>query len=547
MSDMTTSASWLALEAHRDAFKTMHIADLFAAEPDRADHMWLTHEGLSLDYSKNRINRETLRLLLAFAKARRLETWRDRMAEGEAINNTEHRAALHMALRDKSGIIGCDKSISDEIRAERARMKVFVEKVLSGQYRVHNDKPVKYVVNIGIGGSHLGPQAALDALGAAYGTGLDIHFVSNVDAHAIEAVLKQVDPETTLFIIASKTFTTLETMANAQKARVWLREKLGDTADMTRHFVALSADMDRVKAFGIVPDATFRMWDFVGGRLSVWSVIGLSLALGIGWQNFERFLDGGHAMDRHFLTAPLAHNMPVIMGLTGIWNGNFLGAKTHAILPYDQRLDRFIDHLQQLDMESNGKCVNREGAPVDYATGPVVWGRAGTNGPHAFYQLIHQGTQLIPADFIAILHPDHGDLAQHRLLLANVLAQTEALMLGRDERDSYADMLAGGMAKDDAAWLARHRRFAGNIPTNTLFLDRLDPFHFGQLLALYEHRIFVQGVLWNINSFDQWGVELGKVLAQAIHKDLIAKEPVTGHDPSTNRLSNLVKAALDRG
>lgn len=544
MSDMTTSASWQALWAHRTAHGDMRMSALFEADSGRAERMYLSHMGLSLDYSKNRVTTETMRLLFGLAQTRGLATWRNRMVEGEAINNTENRAVLHMALRDRQGHLIANKAVHDVVSSELARMKEFVAQVLDGRWCAHDDKPIKHVVNIGIGGSHLGPQAAYEALAPTCRTRVHVHYVSNMDAHDMDRVLRRIEPEATIFIIASKTFTTAETMANAKRAQAFLAQQLGPDADIQCHFVAITGNADRAQAFGIKPDAVFSMWDWVGGRYSVWSAIGLSLALGIGWENFEQLLDGGHAMDRHFVDAPLERNMPVIMGLIGLWNSNFLGAKTHAVLPYDQRLDRFIDHLQQLDMESNGKRVNREGAPVDYATGPVVWGRAGTNGQHAFYQLVHQGTQLVPADFIAVLKPDHDAMDQHRHVLANVLAQTKALMLGRTEKTARACMLDADIEGDKAAWLAPHRSFPGNIPTNTLLLDRLDPFHLGQLLALYEHKVFVQGIVWNINSFDQWGVELGKELAASVYEDLGQTGKGGVHDASTNHLVSVIRAAL---
>ncbi|WP_281300332.1 MULTISPECIES: glucose-6-phosphate isomerase [unclassified Iodidimonas] len=548
MSDLTSSGAWTSLAAHRDALGDQKIIDLFQSEPDRATRMWIENKGLALDYSKNRASAETMRLLFALARSRRLEEWRDRMFEGEPINGTEHRAVLHSALRAGSDqIIKIDgENIMELVTAELARMKDFVHAVHEGRWRGHSGKPIDTIVNIGIGGSHLGPQAAMEALSAHAVPGIRTHFVSNVDAHDIAPVLAGIDPETVLFVIASKTFTTQETMTNAMTARRWLVAKMGgDEGAVAHHFVALSTNARAVADFGIDSGNVFHFWDWVGGRYSLWSAIGLSLALGIGWENFSQMLAGGRAMDRHFQAAPLERNMPVVMGLLGLWYSNFMGAETYAVLPYDQRLDRFVDHLQQLDMESNGKRVNREGAPVDYTTGPVIWGRTGTNGQHAFYQLIHQGTRLIPADFIAILKADHDHLDHHRILLSNVLAQTEALMIGKSTDKVLADLLAQGLSKEKAALLAPHKSFPGNIPTNSLLLDRLDPFHFGQLLALYEHKVFVQGVIWNINSFDQWGVELGKVLAKTTLADLSGTGPITGHDPSTNHLAMIMRETLD--
>lgn len=549
MSELTSMAAWAALEAHRDSIGDIRTADLFREDKERAGRFSLRAGGLYLDYSKHRITTETMRLLLALAEARGLQRWRQRMFEGEPINSTEQRAVLHMALRDRTESVWNAEGapVSAGIRETRDRMLAFVDAVHQAAWRGHRGQPVRHVVTIGIGGSHLGPEAAVEALAAHHVPGIDIRFLSNIDGHDALRAFNGLDPDRTLFLIASKTFITVETMTNAGAARRWLLDHMdGDESAIGKHFIALSTNEEAVRAFGIAPDNMFGFHDWVGGRYSLWSAIGLPVALAVGRKNFEGLLDGAHAMDRHFTDAPLAQNMPAILGLLAIWNSNFLGADSIAILPYDQRLDRFVDHLQQLDMESNGKRVNREGAAVDYQTGQIIWGRPGTNGQHAFYQLIHQGTKLVPADIIAVLHPDHPYREHHRILLANALAQGEALMQGRDSETAKAEMLAAGMARDEAARLAPHRTFPGNIPTATLLLDRLDPFHFGQLLALYEHKVFVEGIIWNINSFDQWGVELGKVLANRLSAELGSDAALGDHDGSTAALAMIVRKALER-
>ncbi|MFQ5348377.1 MAG: glucose-6-phosphate isomerase [Rhodothalassiaceae bacterium] len=538
MPSLSDSPAWRALRQQAAAMRHVHMRDLFAADPGRAARYSLDAGDLFLDYSKNRVDDETWRRLFAFAREGDLEGWRARMFAGEKINFTEGRAALHVALRDRSGraflLDGVD--VSRDVRAELARMQSFVARVHDGAWRGATGAPIRHVVNIGIGGSHLGPEAALTALEAYHHPELAVHFVANLDGNDLAAVLESVPAEETLFIVASKTFTTLETMRNARSARDWLQARLGDRTAVARHFIAVSTNEPAVRDFGIDVANMFRFWDWVGGRYSLWSAIGLAVALGIGWRNFERLLDGAHAMDRHFENAPLQENMPVLLGLLDIWYAGHLGAASRAVLPYDQRLDRLVDHLQQLEMESNGKRIDRAGHSVDYATGPVLWGRAGTNGQHAFYQLLHQGTQLVPADFVLVAEPAHDFEAHHPPLLANALAQAEALMAGRDRKHAEQEMIAEGLDPARAAALAPHRSFPGNRPSSLLLLPRLDPFHVGQLVALYEHRVFVEGTLLAINSFDQWGVELGKKLAGDVLPILEEGREDTAHDASTRAL-----------
>ena len=554
MTVLSDSPEWRALAEQAAALRHVHMRDLFTADPGRATRYTLAADGLVLDYSKNRADEETWRRLFALARAADLEGWRGRMFAGEAINFTEGRAALHVALRNRSErafpVAGSD--VMPAVRAELERMRDFVERVHSDAWRGATGAPIRHIVNIGIGGSHLGPEAAMEALEAYRRPNIAVHFVANLDGNDLSSVLERVRAEATLFIVASKSFTTLETMINARSARDWLLARLGDEAAVARHFVAVSTNEAAVRAFGIDPANMFRFWDWVGGRYSLWSAIGLVLALGLGWRNFERLLDGAHAMDRHFERAPLARNMPALLGLLGVWYESHLGAESRAILPYDQRLDRLVDHLQQLDMESNGKRTDRDGRTVDYATGAVLWGRAGTNGQHAFHQLLHQGTRLVPVDFILVAEPAH-DFPHHQPpLLANALAQAEALLLGKDRETAEREMIAGGMDPEEAARLAPHRSFPGNRPSNLLVLPRLDPFHFGQLVALHEHRVFVEGVLLRVNSFDQWGVELGKALAKSVLPALGGEAPADGHDASTaamiERLRTMAQApaiALD--
>ena len=539
----TDLPAWRALEVHADATRERHLRDLFAADPDRFTRFSLTLGDLLFDYSKNRIDAETVRLLLELARQADLEARRNAMFAGEKINTTERRAVLHVALRNRSErpllIDGDD--VMPEVRRVLARMRAFSEAVCSGSWLGYSGKPMTDVVNIGIGGSDLGPKMVTTAL-TPYADGPRTHFVSNVDGSDMAETLTGLDPATTLFLVASKTFTTQETMTNAHSARTWFLRSAEDEAAVAKHFVALSTNRAEVVAFGIDPENMFTFWDWVGGRYSLWSAIGLSIALAVGMDRFEALLAGAHAVDEHFRSEPLEHNIPVIMGLLGIWYNNFLGAQSHVILPYDHYLEHFASYFQQGDMESNGKRTTSGGEPVATTTGPVIWGQPGTNGQHAFYQLIHQGTKLIPADFLAaaVSHNPIGD--HHPKLLANFFAQTEALMLGRTAEETRAELSSERVTGEQLDLLTAAKTFEGNRPTNAFLYHQLDPATLGTLIALYEHKIFVQGVIWGINSFDQMGVELGKQLAQAVLPELEGDEEIQGHDGSTNGLINYYKS-----
>jgi glucose-6-phosphate isomerase len=557
MSVLTRSAAWQALERHASAMAGVHLRELFAADPDRFARFSLREGDLLLDYAKHRITEETIGLLLDLARDGDLEGWRARMFQGERINPTEHRPVLHVALRNRSNrpILADGHDVMPQVNAVLRRMRDFSERVRDGAWRGHTGAAVTDVVNIGIGGSDLGPFMVCEALkpyqrGGAQAAEDDSphqrplrpHFVSNVDGAHLLDTLAGLDPARTLFVVASKTFTTQETMTNAASARRWLVGALGDERAVAKHFVAVSTNAEAVAAFGIDRANMFEFWDWVGGRYSLWSAIGLPIALALGFARFEELLAGAHAMDEHFRTAPLERNMPVILGLLGIWYRDFLGACSHAVLPYDQHLHRLPAYLQQADMESNGKSVRRDGARVDYATGPIVWGEPGTNGQHAFYQLMHQGTELIPADFLAAAESltPLGD--HHDKLLANFFAQTEALAFGRTADEARAELAAAGLSGAALEALLPHKVFEGNRPSTSILYRRLDPATLGKLIALYEHKIFTQGVLWQINSFDQWGVELGKQLAQVILPELAGSEPIRSHDSSTNGLINHMKS-----
>lgn len=548
MSALTESKAWKALAAHHGSMAQLHMRDLFAQDAERFEKFSLQFDGILLDYSKNLITEETMALLLDLARHADVEGWRGRMFAGERINFTENRAVLHVALRNRSERPICvdGKDVMPEVRRVLAQMRSFTETVRNGAWRGYTGQPIRDVVNIGIGGSDLGPVMVTEALKRYARPDLNVHFVSNVDGTHIAETLAKVQPETTLFIVASKTFTTQETLANAHTARAWFLEAARDEGAIARHFVALSTNAQEVARFGIDTRNMFEFWDWVGGRYSLWSAIGLSIALYIGMDNFEELLQGAYEMDEHFRNAPLERNMPVIMALLGVWYRDFFDAATHAILPYDQYLHRFPAYFQQGDMESNGKRVTRDGEIVDYATGPVIWGEPGTNGQHAFYQLIHQGTQLVPADFLAAVEPSHSIGRHHELLLSNFFAQTEALMKGKTEEEARAELMAQGVQGEALERLLPHKVFPGNRPTNSILYQKLTPRTLGSLIALYEHKIFVQGVIWNVNSFDQWGVELGKQLAQAILPELEGDEPVTSHDASTNGLINYYKAHRPR-
>ena len=544
---LTDLPAWKALKAHHREVAELSMRELFAADPGRFEKFSLRWDEFLFDFSKNRITAETLPLLLDLARQVGLGARIEAMFGGRRINRTEDRAVLHVALRNRGGrpmtVDGVD--VMPKVRAVLDKMRAFSEEVRSGRWLGFTGKPMTDVVNIGIGGSDLGPLMVCEALRHYAHPRLRVHFVSNVDATHLAETLKSLDPATTLFIVASKTFTTQETLTNAWSARDWLVAKLGDEAAVGRHFVALSTNAEAVGAFGIDPENMFEFWDWVGGRYSLWSAIGLSIALAVGMDRFEELLDGAHAVDEHFRSAPLEENVPVIMALLGVWYVNFFGAESHAVLPYEQYLSRFPAYLQQGDMESNGKRVTLDGEVVDYATGPIIWGEPGTNGQHAFYQLIHQGTRLIPCDFIAGVN-SLNPLGRHQpILLSNFLAQTEALMKGKSEAEARAELEASGLAPDEVEKLLPHKVFPGNRPTNSLLYRRLTPRTLGALIALYEHKIFVQGVVWNVNSFDQWGVELGKQLAKAILPELEGEKAPTGHDSSTLGLIEYYRAMTE--
>ncbi len=513
---------------------------LFDDDPERFARFSVRLDDMLLDYSKNLVTRETLGLLFALAREVQVESWRDRMFSGAKINFTEHRAVLHTALRaaidsDHPPILLDGQDVLPGVRRVMDKMRSFSDRVRSGELRGYTGKIISDVVNIGIGGSFLGPMMVCRAL-HSYSGHVKVHFVSNVDGTDLLEKLEQLNPETTLFIIASKTFTTQETLMNARSARDWFLRSAIDPKHVARHFVALSTNARKVAEFGIDEENMFEFSDWVGGRYSLWSAIGLSIALAVGMDNFEELLRGGYAMDRHFRTAPLEQNMPVIMALLGVWYNNFHRCSTQVLLPYDQALEHFVSYFQQADMESNGKRVDRDGNAVDYATGPVLWGGVGTNGQHAYFQLLHQGTQMIPADFIAVSQTQYPLGEHHEVLLSNYFAQTEALMRGKDEAEARAELHASGMNAKEIEALLPHKVFAGNKPTNSLLFQRLTPNSLGRLIALYEHKIFVQGIIWNINSFDQWGVELGKQLATHIQAELRSGTEVSTHDSSTNGL-----------
>ena len=534
MSELTESAAWRALVDHHARVESAHMRELFERDPDRFRRFSLRDCGILLDYSKNRVTGETMDLLRALARESNVMGHARAMLSGAAINSTENRAVLHPLLRDSRESPACD--VDEAMRAGVERnleaMERFSAAVRSGRWRGLTGERITDVVNIGIGGSDLGPRMVCRAL-APFTDGPTMHFVSNVDGSHLSSVLGRLEPDRTLFVVASKTFTTLETMANARTARQWLVAALGDDAAVARHFAAASTNSAAVAEFGIAPGNRFGFQEWVGGRYSLWSAIGLPIAISAGMTRFRELLAGAHAMDLHFRDSPLDGNMPVTLALLGIWYVNFFGAETHAVLAYDQRLDRLAAHLQQLDMESNGKSVTIAAAAIDYATGPVVWGEPGTNGQHAFFQLLHQGTRLVPADFIVAVRCDHDLADQHRLLAASCLAQTEALMRGRPAWEVESDLQARRLPNGAIGRLAPHRVFAGNRPTNTLLLDRLDAFTLGALIALYEHKVFVQGAIWRVNSFDQWGVELGKALATEIGSELTASGSAGAHDSST--------------
>lgn len=541
-SNLTQSPAWQKLAAHQKQLETTTMRELFAKDPDRFNKFSIEFGGILYDFSKNRITEETLDLLVSLAEQAKLKEMAEAMFTGEKINVTERRAVLHTALRNRSNnpVYVDGKDVMPDVNRVLAKMKDFCARVRSGEWKGYTGKAITDVVNIGIGGSDLGPCMVCEAL-APYQSILTPHFVSNVDGTHIVETVKKLDPETTLFIVASKTFTTQETMTNAHSAKKWLLDALKDEKAVASHFVALSTNREEVEKFGIDPNNMFEFWNWVGGRYSLWSAIGLSIALAVGFENFEELLAGAHEADVYFRTTPYKQNIPVVMALLGVWYNNFWNAETQAILPYDQYMRRFAAYLQQGDMESNGKGVDREGNRVDYSTGQIVWGEPGTNGQHAFYQLIHQGTKLIPCDFLMPVqtHNPIGD--HHQKLVANFIAQTEALMKGKTEEEAYQELLKSGLDDAEAKRLAPSKVFTGNRPTSSFFFTKLTPRMLGKLISFYEMKIFVQGIVWNVNSFDQMGVELGKQLAKAVLPELVSSAPTTSHDASTNALVEYYK------
>merc|ERR1712212_366914 len=551
---LTSDEAYKALQAYYDANgKDINIAKLFSEDPERftkfSEILTTPKDGeILVDYSKNRINDEVFQLLVNLAKSRKLEAAREQLFTGEAINFTENRAVLHIALRNRSNVDIVDsvtgENVVPKVNAVLKHMGEFCGRVVSGEWKGYTGKSITDVVNIGIGGSDLGPLMVTEAL-KPYQVGPKVHFISNIDGTHAAEVLKKLNSETTLFVIASKTFTTQETITNATTAKMWLLESAKDESAVAKHFVALSTNKPKVADFGIdAENNMFEFWDWVGGRYSLWSAIGMTIALHIGYDNFVDLLGGAHWMDNHFRTAPMESNLPVILAVLGIWYGNFYGAETHALLPYDQYMHRFAAYFQQGDMESNGKYITRSGNKVNYNTGPIVWGEPGTNGHHAFCQLIHQGTRIVPADFIAPVNSQNNirDGLHHKILLSNFLAQTEALMKGKSEDEVVKELKASGKSEADINKIKPHKVFEGNRPSNSIMVEKLTPFTLGSLIAIYEHKIFTQGCIWDINSYDQWGVELGKQLAKAIEPELGDKSTViTSHDASTNGLINFIK------
>jgi glucose-6-phosphate isomerase len=536
MSMLTDSRAWQSLTQHHRSTAQLHMRDLFAADPQRFQKFSIRWNDLLVDYSKNRITDETMPLLLNLAREADVKGWMDKMFDGEKINVTEQRAVLHVALRNRSNrpIIVDGENVMPAVNDVLTHMRAFTESVRNGEWKGYTGKAITDVVNIGIGGSDLGPVMVTEALRPYGHDRINVHFVSNVDGTHIAETVKRLNPETTLFIVASKTFTTQETITNAESAKHWFLKHAKDVSAVAKHFVAVSTNAKAVAAFGIDTKNMFGFWDWVGGRYSLWSAIGLSIALHIGMDNFEELLTGAHEMDEHFRTTPFERNIPVVLALLGVWYNNFFGAETHAIIPYDQYMHRFPAYFQQGDMESNGKRATRDGKEVDYTTGPVIWGEPGTNGQHAFFQLLHQGTKLIPADFLAPMQ-SHNPLGNHHaILISNFIAQTEALMRGKTEAEARKELAKLPPAEVEA--LLPHKIFPGNRPTNTIAFKKLTPRVLGQLIAMYEHKIFVQGIVWNVNSFDQWGVELGKQLAKVVLPELQGKAEPSGHDASTKAL-----------
>ena len=545
MSTLTTSSAWLSLHTHQPVMAKQYLRELFARDPQRFKNFSLKFNDILMDYSKHPINQETINLLLALARQQGLESKISEMFCGKRVNFSEDRAALHFALRREDPLILDGVDIMPDIQGVLAKMEKFSSSIRNGERKGYSGNAFTDIVSIGIGGSNLGPVMVTEALKPYSANHISSHFISNIDGTQLSTIFKKLNPKTTLFIIASKTFTTQETMANARAAREWFLAQGGSEKDIADHFVAVSTNRIEVEKFGINADNMFKFWDWVGGRYSLWSAIGLPIALSIGMENFFLLLKGAREMDQHFISTPMEKNLPVILGLIGIWQINFFGTKSHAVLPYDQSLHRFPAYLQQLEMESNGKRIDRSGQEVDYSTGTVVWGEPGTNGQHAFYQLLHQGTQIIPADFLVpcISHNPVDD--QHCLLLANFIAQTEAMMRGKKKSEVYeeygVELSIKNPIKDSFKRIMPHKVFPGGRPTTSLLFKKLDPKTLGSLIALYEHKVFVQSVIWNINPFDQWGVELGKQLTGKILDELKDETLITSHDSSTNGLINYFK------
>ncbi len=547
MSALTRSPAWQALEAHAATARRLCLRTLFREDPSRFETHSLTAGPIFIDWSKHLVTGETRQLLLSLARQQGLEAAIGDLFGGALVNHTERRAALHTALRDRSGqpVLFGGRDVMPGVRDVLARMRRFSDAIRDGSLRGHTGLPFDAVVNIGIGGSDLGPSMVVEALRAHGRDDLRVRFVSNVDDTHLVETLRDLDPARTLFIVSSKTFTTQETMTNAASARQWLVASLGDAAAVGAHFAAVSTNVGATAMFGIPSDRVFEFWDWVGGRYSLWSAIGLPIAIAVGMDRFEALLEGAHAMDRHFRSAPLDINGPAVLGLLGVWYANFLGCATHAVLPYDQYLHRLPAYLQQLDMESSGKRIDRSGDPVEHATGPVLWGEPGTNGQHAFFQLLHQGTQMVPADFIVAARGVRQLGRHHDILLANCLAQTQALAFGKTEAEAYAEMERAGMSAGEARRLAPYRTFPGNRPSTTILLEALTPSSLGALIALYEHRVYVQSVIWEINPFDQWGVELGKQLAGGVLSTLESRQGGVDLDASTRGLLTRIALAGD--
>ena len=547
MSQINQSPIWQSLNQHKNDIESISLREMFKSDPNRFNQFHIQFNDLLLDYSKHRISKETISLLVKLAKEADVEGWRNRMFEGEKINSTEHRAVLHTALRNQniSPIISDGEDVMPKVKNVLKKMRRFSEEVRSGQWKGFTGKTITSVINIGIGGSDLGPAMVCQALKAYGSRTITPYFVSNVDGADLSQALEKCNPETTLFIVASKTFTTQETMTNAFSARNWFLKAAKDNQHIKKHFVALSTNQHAVSQFGIDTENMFEFWDWVGGRYSLWSAIGLSIALYIGMDGFEDLLKGGFEMDEHFKTAPIEQNIPMVMGLLGIWYINFFNFPTHAILAYDQGLSKLAPYLQQADMESNGKFINRDGEHINFHTGPVIWGEVGTNGQHAFYQLLHQGTEIVPADFIMPIESQYAlgkdGNEHHKILLSNFIAQTQSLMLGKTYNEARAEIEKQGYEGEDIESFIPQKTFEGNRPTSSILFKKLTPKTLGQIIAMYEHKIFTQGIIWNINSFDQWGVEYGKQIAKQVLPKLSEKTPTDNFDSSTNGLINYIK------